>query len=506
MEKTKYNVSPGDSAGRNSDGSDREDPNREEGYKKFARDKRKRIVRVEKNPRAGESQDDTAGQPVRRSFNPNFNEDNTLKGRAPSREYPRRDDFNREGGYDRRSDDRSRGQERPYVKEVDFRKLDNYGKDPDFNRDPSYKRPQSTERRDYDRKPSYGGRPDSRDSHGARDTRDNREGGYKPRQDGDRPQYGQGSYGNRPQRGDSGYGGRPQRSEGGAYGNRPRNNEGGAYGNRPQRDGYKGAPRQGKPQRQATPDYAKGSYPKFERGAIEGEIRLNRFLSMSGISSRREADEFIKAGQVTVNGQVVTELGTKVTRDDVVKYNDKVIKGESKVYILMNKPKGFVTSLDDPHAEKTVIDLIKNVVTERVYPVGRLDKNSMGVLLITNDGDMTKKLTHPSFNKKKIYQVSLDKALTKADMQKIADGIELEDGEIHADQINYVGESRKEIGIEIHSGRNRIIRRIFDHLGYTVQKLDRVYFAGLTKKNLKRGAWRFLTPREVDTLHNGKYE
>ena len=191
---------------------------------------------------------------------------------------------------------------------------------------------------------------------------------------------------------------------------------------------------------------------------------------------------------------------------DEVRFNGEVIHGEKHVYILMNKPKGYVTSLEDPHADKTVMDLVRNACTERVYPVGRLDKNSVGVLLITNDGDLTRQLTHPSYKKSKIYQVSLDKPLSEEDMQRIADGIELEDGMIYADEVSYVSDSRKEIGIEIHSGRNRIVRRIFEALGYSVQKLDRVYFAGLTKKGLKRGAWRFLTPREVSMLKSGEYE
>ena len=209
---------------------------------------------------------------------------------------------------------------------------------------------------------------------------------------------------------------------------------------------------------------------------------------------------------VSVNGQVVSELGTKVYPSDEVRFNGEVIHGEKHVYILMNKPKRYVTSLEDPHADKTVMDLVRNACTERVYPVGRLDKNSVGVLLITNDGDLTRQLTHPSYKKSKIYQVSLDKPLSEEDMQRIADGIELEDGMIYADEVSYVSDSRKEIGIEIHSGRNRIVRRIFEALGYSVQKLDRVYFAGLTKKGLKRGAWRFLTPREVSMLKSGEYE
>ena len=248
------------------------------------------------------------------------------------------------------------------------------------------------------------------------------------------------------------------------------------------------------------------SYPKYDPAKQTGEMRLNRFLAQSGICSRREADDFITAGLVSVNGQIVTELGTKVLPTDEVKFNDSRVQGEKKVYLVLNKPKGYVTSLDDPHAGKTVMELVKGACTERIYPVGRLDKNSLGLLLFTNDGDLTKQLTHPSYRKKKIYQVTLDKPLTRADMDRIAEGITLEDGEIFADEISYVKENKQEVGIEIHSGRNRIVRRIFEFLGYTVTKLDRVYYAGLTKKNLKRGAWRFLSREEVERLKSGQYE
>ena len=248
------------------------------------------------------------------------------------------------------------------------------------------------------------------------------------------------------------------------------------------------------------------SYPRYNPNNQTGEIRLNRFIAQSGICSRREADDFIQAGLVTVNGVVVTTLGTKVQPTDEVKFNDSRVEGEKKVYLVLNKPKGYVTSLDDPHADKMVMELVKDACTERIYPVGRLDKNSVGLLLFTNDGDLTRQLTHPSFQKKKIYQVSLDKPLTKADMEQIAQGITLEDGEIYADEIAYVKEDKTEVGIEIHSGRNRIVRRIFEHMGYAVKKLDRVYYAGLSKKNLKRGQWRFLTREEVQRLKSGQYE
>lgn len=247
------------------------------------------------------------------------------------------------------------------------------------------------------------------------------------------------------------------------------------------------------------------SYPKYAAKQV-GEIRLNRFLAQSGLCSRREADDFITAGLVTVNGQVVTELGTKVRSTDEVKFNDEKVQGEKKVYLVLNKPKGYVTSLEDPHADKTVMELVKDACSERIYPVGRLDKNSLGLLLFTNDGDVTRQLTHPSLEKKKIYQVTLDKPLTRADMEQLTEGITLDDGEIFADEVAYVSENKKEVGIEIHSGRNRIVRRMFEHLGYAVQKLDRVYYAGITKKNLKRGQWRFLTREEVERLKSGRYE
>ncbi|MCD7963349.1 MAG: pseudouridine synthase [Rikenellaceae bacterium] len=247
-------------------------------------------------------------------------------------------------------------------------------------------------------------------------------------------------------------------------------------------------------------------YPSYDTGLIKEPVRLNKFISMSGVCSRREADELIQKGEITVNDIVVSELGTKVNPGDKVCHNGAELRGEKKVYIVMNKPKGFVTTVEDSHADKTVMDIIKGACKERVYPVGRLDKNSLGVLLITNDGELTKKLTHPKHEKKKIYQVSLDRGISKDELQKLCDGVELEDGTAYADEVNYVGDTKREIGIVIHTGRNRIVRRLFEALGYHVQKLDRVYFAGLTKKRLKRGAWRYLTPREVSMLKSGAYE
>ena len=236
-------------------------------------------------------------------------------------------------------------------------------------------------------------------------------------------------------------------------------------------------------------------------------IRLNKYLANAGVCSRREADEFITAGVVSVNGTVVTELGTKIKRGDEVKFHDQPVNIERKIYVLLNKPKDTVTTSDDPQARRTVMDLVKGACQERIYPVGRLDRNTTGVLLLTNDGDLASKLTHPKYLKKKIYHVHLDKNLTKADMEQIAAGIQLDDGEIHADAISYTDENKKnDIGIEIHSGKNRIVRRIFESLGYKVVKLDRVYFAGLTKKGLRRGDWRYLTEQEVNFLRMGSFE
>lgn len=240
---------------------------------------------------------------------------------------------------------------------------------------------------------------------------------------------------------------------------------------------------------------------------LNEDVRLNKYIANSGVCSRREADIIIAKGEVSVNGKVITELGSRVRSTDEVVCKGQKISVESKVYILLNKPKNCVTTLDDPEGRKTVMDIVRNACNERVYPVGRLDRNTTGVLLLTNDGELASKLTHPSFMKKKIYHVWLDKEINSNDMQKIVDGIVLDDGEIHADAISYVEqEDLKQVGIEIHSGKNRIVRRIFEHLGYKVVKLDRVYFSGLTKKNLPRGKWRFLNAQEVINLKSGFFE
>lgn len=299
-----------------------------------------------------------------------------------------------------------------------------------------------------------------------------------------------------------------QQGEGGYRPQRPRFNDGGG-----QQGGYNR--QQGGGYRPRTADYnpnAKYSMKKqIEYKDVltdpDEPIRLNKFLANAGICSRREADEFITAGVVSVNGVVVTELGTKVKRTDEIKFHDQPVNIERKVYVLLNKPKDCVTTSDDPQERKTVMDFVKGACKERIYPVGRLDRNTTGVLLLTNDGDLASKLTHPKYLKKKIYHVYCDKNVTKADLDQIVSGITLDDGEIHADAVSYASETDKsQVGIEIHSGKNRIVRRIFEALGYRVIKLDRVYFAGLTKKGLRRGDWRYLTEQEVNMLRMGSFE
>ena len=344
----------------------------------------------------------------------------------------------------------------------------------------------------------------------------NNQGGYNNRQGGYNNQNRQGGYNNQNRQG--GYnnqnrqGGYNNQNRQGGYNNQNRqggyNNRPGGYNKNRQQGGMRqqggfGAPRQGK---SFTPRPKRIEYEMPIPDPNE-QIRLNKFMANAGICSRREADEFIQQGLVKVNGEVVTELGTKISHNDVVEYDEKVVTLESKCYILLNKPKDCVTTSDDPNGRTTVMDLVKGACNERIYPVGRLDRNTTGVLLLTNDGDLASKLTHPKYVKKKIYHVWTDKDISEDDMQAIADGIELEDGPIHADAISYATETdRNQAGIEIHSGRNRIVRRIFESLGYHVTKLDRVYFAGLTKKNLPRGRWRYLTQEEVNFLKMGSFE
>ena len=406
-------------------------------------------------------------RPQRPRFNPN-SEDG-----GEQRSYRPRTNYNREGG-----------EQRPYTPRPRFNNGEEGG-ERQYRPRTNYNR-EGGEQRPYTPRPRTGGY--------------NREGGeqrpYTPR-----PRF------------NSGEGGE-QRS----YTPRPRTggyNQGGARPYRPRTGGYNQGGGYNRPYRPRTADYnpnAKYSLKKqIEYKDILTDpnepIRLNKFLANAGICSRREADEFITAGVVSVNGEVVTELGTKIKRTDEVKFHDEPVSIERKTYILLNKPKDCVTTSDDPQERKTVMDFVKGACKERIYPVGRLDRNTTGVLLLTNDGDLASKLTHPKYLKKKIYHVYCDKNVTKADLDQIAAGVTLDDGEIHADAISYASETDKsQVGIEIHSGKNRIVRRIFESLGYKVIKLDRVYFAGLTKKGLRRGDWRYLTEQEVNMLRMGSFE
>ena len=387
--------------------------------------------------------------------------------------------FNKEGGYSRPSYNRDNG-DRPYR--------------PRFNSE-NGDRPQRLYNSDRPYRPRFNPGADNGDRpQRPRYNNDNGDRPYRPRynsEDGDRLQ--------RPRYNNEG-GDRPYRPRFNSGGGRP-----GGYGNR---DSYSRPVR-----RSADYDpnakYSKKKQIEYKEQFVDPNepIRLNKFLANAGVCSRREADEFITAGVVSVNGEVVTELGTKIKRGDEVKFHDQTVSIERKIYVLLNKPKDTVTTSDDPQARRTVMDLVKGACDERIYPVGRLDRNTTGVLLLTNDGDLASKLTHPKYLKKKIYHVHLDKNLTKADMEQIAAGIQLDDGEIHADAISYTDDVKKDdVGIEIHSGKNRIVRRIFESLGYKVMKLDRVYFAGLTKKGLRRGEWRYLTEQEVNFLRMGSFE
>lgn len=450
---------------------------------RFGRDKREQAERRPRSQRdAADSERFAGDRRPRTSYNPNFTAENrpVREERQAWEERPRRS-FDRDRNDNRRSDyrtDRTPGGRYRHEEDSDRRSAghrNEYG-----NRNGNYKKfdkPFGSDRRSEEK----GREPFARREKpfGEHRSDDRRTGSYK-RDDRSFDNRRSAERYSEPKRfGNRSFDGHrsDERSEGGKFGHRSF-------------------------ERRET----SGNYPKYNPNKQTGEMRLNRYIAQSGICSRREADDFILAGLVTVNGTIVTELGTKVLPTDEVKFNDSKVEGEKKVYLVLNKPKGFVTSLEDPHADKTVMDLVKEACTERIYPVGRLDKNSVGLLLFTNDGDLTRQLTHPSFQKKKIYQVSLDKPLTRADMDRIAEGITLEDGDIFADEIAYVKDDKQEVGIEIHSGRNRIVRRIFEHLGYAVKKLDRVYYAGLSKKNLKRGQWRFLTREEVQRLKSGQYE
>lgn len=460
--------------------------NRDSNYNRYNNDGEQRPYR----PRTNSYNREGGDRPYRSSYNngdrPSYNRYNN-SGDRPQR--PRFNPNSEDGG-DQRSYrprtnyNREGGEQRPYTPRPRFNNSEEGG-ERQYRPRTNYSR-EGGEQRPYTPRPRTGGY--------------NREGGeqrpYSPR-----PRF------------NSGEGGE-QRS----YTPRPRTggyNQGGDRPYRPRTGGYNQGGGYNRPYRPRTADYnpnAKYSLKKqIEYKDILTDpnepIRLNKFLANAGICSRREADEFITAGVVSVNGEVVTELGTKIKRTDEVKFHDEPVSIERKTYILLNKPKDCVTTSDDPQERKTVMDFVKGACKERIYPVGRLDRNTTGVLLLTNDGDLASKLTHPKYLKKKIYHVYCDKNVTKADLDQIAAGVTLDDGEIHADAISYASETDKsQVGIEIHSGKNRIVRRIFESLGYKVIKLDRVYFAGLTKKGLRRGDWRYLTEQEVNMLRMGSFE
>ena len=456
--------------------------NRDSNYNRYNNDGEQRPYR----PRTNSYNREGGDRPYRSSYNngdrPSYNRYNN-NGDRPQR--PRFNPNSEDGG-DQRS----------------YRPRTNYNRE-------------GGEQRPYTPRPRFNNSEEGGERQYRPRTNYNREGGeqrpYTPR-----PRFNSGeggeqrSYTPRPRTGGYNQGGdRPYRPRTGGY------NQGGDRPYRPRTGGYNQGGGYNRPYRPRTADYnpnAKYSLKKqIEYKDILTDpnepIRLNKFLANAGICSRREADEFITAGVVSVNGEVVTELGTKIKRTDEVKFHDEPVSIERKTYILLNKPKDCVTTSDEPQERKTVMDFVKGACKERIYPVGRLDRNTTGVLLLTNDGDLASKLTHPKYLKKKIYHVYCDKNVTKADLDQIAAGVTLDDGEIHADAISYASETDKsQVGIEIHSGKNRIVRRIFESLGYKVIKLDRVYFAGLTKKGLRRGDWRYLTEQEVNMLRMGSFE
>ena len=456
--------------------------NRDSNYNRYNNDGEQRPYR----PRTNSYNREGGDRPYRSSYNngdrPSYNRYNN-NGDRPQR--PRFNPNSEDGG-DQRS----------------YRPRTNYNRE-------------GGEQRPYTPRPRFNNSEEGGERQYRPRTNYNREGGeqrpYTPR-----PRFNSGeggeqrSYTPRPRTGGYNQGGdRPYRPRTGGY------NQGGDRPYRPRTGGYNQGGGYNRPYRPRTADYnpnAKYSLKKqIEYKDILTDpnepIRLNKFLANAGICSRREADEFITAGVVSVNGEVVTELGTKIKRTDEVKFHDEPVSIERKTYISLNKPKDCVTTSDDPQERKTVMDFVKGACKERIYPVGRLDRNTTGVLLLTNDGDLASKLTHPKYLKKKIYHVYCDKNVTKADLDQIAAGVTLDDGEIHADAISYASETDKsQVGIEIHSGKNRIVRRIFESLGYKVIKLDRVYFAGLTKKGLRRGDWRYLTEQEVNMLRMGSFE
>ncbi len=475
-------------------------------------------------------------------------DENQISGHEENRSINRESKFNRNSNYnggERPSYNRSEGSDERAFRPASFNRGNrpqrprfsrpsNGGERVNYNRDdrerPSYNRDNGDRRPAY--RPSYNNNREEGERRPYRPSyNNNRDGGeqrynsYNRGERSERPQrsynnpynnsYNNNSYNNnsynseeRPRfrRNNGNVGNSYNRNGGEGGGYRPRYNN--SYGNRrPQQQSNGFRPRRTEGY-DPNAKYSKKKQMEYRDILADPNepIRLNKYLANAGVCSRREADEYITAGVVSVNGVVVTELGTKVKRSDAVTFHNEPVSLERKVYVLLNKPKDCVTTSEDPQERKTVMDFVKGACKERIYPVGRLDRNTTGVLLLTNDGDLASKLTHPKYLKKKIYQVRCDKEIAQEDMDKIASGITLDDGEIHADEISYISEDKADVGIEIHSGKNRIVRRIFEALGYRVVKLDRVFFAGLTKKNLRRGQWRYLTEKEVNMLRMGAFE
>jgi 23S rRNA pseudouridine2605 synthase len=460
---------------------DEEKGGNREGSDNSAPKKRKRISTSEKYEKVKIGGSSPDGQ---RDRNPRYNSDRNKdrdfnSDRNPNYNSDRNPNYNSDRN-PRYNSDRNRNSDNNGNRDNNFNRDRSRDSDSFGNRDRNYNRERSS----------------NSDSYGNRDVNYNSDRGSRnPQRDGNRegftkrPSFGSPSksYGTDQRGGFKKTYGKPDgKSQFTKRGDKPYGKPGGGY--RQQNDRY-----DNRPQRQ--PDYQIDEVPD------NAPTRLNKYIANTGLCSRREADVHIQAGLITVNGNLITELGVKVLPTDDVRYNGVRLSKEKKVYILLNKPKDYVTSVDDPHAKRTIMELVQGACKERIYPVGRLDRMTTGVIMLTNDGELTKKLTHPTSEIKKIYQVYLDKNVNPEDVDAIADGITLEDGFVKADNVGYIREEdRNLIGIEIHSGRNRIVRRIFEHFGYKVTRLDRILFGGLTKKGLSRGQWRFLTPREVGFL------
>ncbi|GAP72368.1 ribosomal large subunit pseudouridine synthase B [Candidatus Symbiothrix dinenymphae] len=481
------------------------------------------ILEDEWTPRPSDGQDEDGYNREKKPLvlNRNPNRDGQEGGYSSRPSYNSGSSYNREGGGYNRSEGGYNS--RPSYGSSYNREGGGYNSRPSYSSGSSYNRPEGG----YGSRPSYS----SGNSYSSGSSYNRPEGGYNSNREGgynDRPAR---PYTPRPYNSDGGddrkrrprvgeetsadrFGGSSHYQSGGYNSNRypsneryPQNERYPANDRNPSNERYPSNNRPTQPTRYDKFAEIKKSKYREEHFDPNEPLRLNKYLANAGVCSRREADEFIQAGVVSVNGAVVTELGTKVKRADEVMFHDQPVRLEAKMYIVLNKPKNCVTTADDPQERLTVMDLVKTACHERIFPVGRLDRNTTGVLLLTNDGDLASKLTHPKFEKKKIYHVWLDKDVSIEDMEKLAKGIELDDGEIHADAVSYVTEdARDQVGIEIHSGRNRVVRRMFESLGYHVNKLDRVYFAGMTKKNLKRGHWRYLTEPEVNMLRQGRFE